>query len=166
MKHTRDQQALVIRMLEEGKPVCIVAKALGIGAQSIRNWRDRYKKGGMEQLLETKKYYTADFKWEAIVYRRQKGLSYAQAAVDLGISNQGTLYAWEKKYREEGLESLLDTRKGRLPKLPGTEKKPKEELTREEQLEAENTNLRMEIAYLKKLKALVEEREKSEKKTK
>jgi len=42
----------------------------------------------------------------------------------------------------------------------------KQELTRLQQLETENAQLRMENAYLKKLKALVAEREKSERKTK
>jgi hypothetical protein len=45
-------------------------------------------------------------------------------------------------------------------------KKPDKPLTREEALEVENARLRMENAYLKKLNALVAEREKSEKKTK
>ena len=45
-------------------------------------------------------------------------------------------------------------------------KKPKTPVTREQELEAENSQLKMENAYLKKLIALVEEREKSEKKTK
>jgi len=44
--------------------------------------------------------------------------------------------------------------------------KPTKPLSREEELEAENAQLRMENAYLKKLKALVEERERSAKKTK
>jgi hypothetical protein len=39
-------------------------------------------------------------------------------------------------------------------------------MTREEQLERENDQLRMENAYLKKLNTLVAEREKSEKKKK
>jgi transposase len=48
----------------------------------------------------------------------------------------------------------------------GKSKKQQEPVTREQQLEAENARLRMENDYLKKLNALVAEREKSKKKTK
>jgi transposase len=44
--------------------------------------------------------------------------------------------------------------------------KTKKSMTREQELEAEINRLRMENDYLKKLNALVKEREKSEKKTK
>jgi transposase len=87
----------------------------------------------------------------------------------LGIPNQGTLYAWEKLYLEKGESALLDTAKGRpanMSKKQNSPKKKDEQLTREQELEAENARLRMENAYLKKLKALVAEREKSERKTK
>jgi len=102
---------------------------------------------------------------EAITYRREKRLSYAQAAVDLCILNESTLYVWEKLYIEQGMDGLQDTRKGRTPTMPKQEKS-KQLMTREQELEAENERLKMENAYLKKLKALVEEREKSAKKTK
>ena len=50
--------------------------------------------------------------------------------------------------------------------MPKQDKKPQQPMTREQELEAEVAYLKMENAYLKKLKALVEEREKSAKKTK
>jgi transposase len=53
-----------------------------------------------------------------------------------------------------------------MSKKQNSPKKKDEQLTREQELEAENARLRMENAYLKKLKALVAEREKSERKTK
>ncbi len=165
-KYNEDQRLKVIRMLEDGMAVHAIGREMGISRNVIRNWRNRYERGGIDQLLGTRQRYTAAFKLEAVAYRSQNGLSYPQAAADLGIPNQGTLYAWEKIFQLRGPEGLQDTRKGRPPTMPKQEKKPKAPLTREQQLEAENTYLKMENAYLKKLKALVEEREKSVKKIK
>jgi len=76
------------------------------------------------------------------------------------------LYDWEKRYSEQGPVGLQDARRGRPPKMLKKENKRKKPMTREEELETENNRLRMENAYLKKLNALVAEREKSGKKTK
>lgn len=59
---------------------------------------------------------------------------------------------------EEGIIGLEDKKKGRKPRV----QKPKPPKTRLEELEEENLNLRIENEYLKKLNALVAEREKRE----
>lgn len=164
-KFSDENRLKVIRSLADGRPLKAVAKEMGISPKVVRNWRNRYQTGGYDQLLKTGRHYTAEFKLDAIIYRRENGLSYPQAAADLCIPNEGTLYAWEKRYAEQGMDGLQDTRKGRTPNMPKQEK-PKQPMTREQELEAENARLKMENAYLKKLKALVEEREKSAKKTK
>lgn len=168
-KFNEDVRVQVIGMLKDGMAVEAIIRETGVSGKVIRNWRNRYEKGGIGQLLKTQQHYTAEFKQSAVAYRRENGLSYPQAAADLGIPNEGTLYAWEKLLEEKGPEGLPDTRKGRPPamqKKDGKPNKPKEPMTREQQLEAENAYLKMENAYLKKLKALVEEREKSARKTK
>lgn len=109
--------------------------------------------------------YSVEFKLFAIEFRRIHALSYLQAAARLKIPNEATLYVWEKKYLEFGAEALQDKRKGRPAKVL-KQKPPEKGMTREEQLERENDQLRMENAYLKKLNTLVAEREKSEKKKK
>jgi transposase len=59
---------------------------------------------------------------------------------------------------ENGIEGLENKTKGRKPRV----KKPKPPKTRLEELEEENLDLRIENEYLKKLNALVAEREKRE----
>jgi transposase-like protein len=102
----------------------------------------------------------------AIEYRWANDLSYSQAAANVGIPNPSILFAWEKRYLEQGLDGLQDARKGRSPKMPKKESKSKKPITREQELEAQIAQLSMENAYLKKLNALVAEREKSGKKIK
>jgi transposase len=148
-KYSREQRIQAIQLLEDGRPLKTTARELGISSRVVMNWRYRYEAGGYEHLLSTRQHYTGEFKLAAIEYRRENGLSYIQAAADMRIPNEGTLYAWERLYEEKGAEGLQDTRKGRLPTMPKNEKKPQQPMTREQELEAENAYLKMENAYLK-----------------
>ena len=71
---------------------------------------------------------------------------------------------WERIFLEEGAEGLMKERRGRACAASGTRKgrPPKLDPKVEEDLIAENQRLRMEIEYLKKLDALVREREERE----
>mgnify|MGYP002624559506 CR=1 FL=1 len=73
----------------------------------------------------------------------------------------------ERIYYEEGKEALFQERRGRASKM-GTKRPRKNKKTIQENADllAEVQRLRMENEYLKKLNALVQEREKSEKKIK
>jgi len=165
-KFSHEFRLKLVMEVEEGIPLKTVARKYSVGRSTLLNWIYQYRSGGAEQLTSVKGSYTQQFKLSAIEYRRTNDVSYAQAAADLGISNGRTLYEWEKRYSEQGSAGLQNARKGRPPKMPKKESKPKKPPTREEELEAENNRLRMENAYLKKLNALVAEREKSAKKTK
>lgn len=164
-KFSKDFRLKLMTEIDQGEPLHIVARKYGVGRSTLRQWYANYSHGGVKQLVSDNKQYTPEFKIYAIEYRWSHDLSYRLAAAELDIPNGSTLYQWEKRYLESG-ESGLTTKKGRPPKVPRKKEKPKRDLTREEQLEAENAQLRMENAYLKKLNALVQEREKSKKKIK
>jgi len=164
-KYSHEFRIKIVQELESGKPAKGTAKKYGIPEKAVRRWWANYCESGIEGLVGLKQKYSAEFKLYAIEYRRANELSYLRAAAQVGIPAEGTLFAWEKKYLEYGVEALQDTKKGRLPKVP---KQPpsKKPLSQEEQLEERIKQLEMENAYLKKLNALVAEREKSKKKTK
>ena len=65
---------------------------------------------------------------------------------EIGI-NSGLLYAWIKKYREKGMEGLINKKK---PGNPLSKYSRRKSLTKEEQLEYENMKLRIENELLKK----------------
>lgn len=167
-KFSKETRIDVVMAIVQGASIRGTARDYGVGHNQARKWYRAFLSGGIDQVVDTKQHYTRKFKIQAIEYRWQNELSYAQAAAALGIPAECTLYFWEKIYLEQGAEGLLDTRKGRPPIVDKSNrpKKPQEPMTREQQLEAENARLRMENDYLKKLNALVAEREKSEKKTK
>lgn len=68
-----------------------------------------------------------------------------------------TLRTWKCKYLEEGAKGFMKEKRGKACKTKGTQKgrPPKLDKKFEEELIAENQQLRMEIEYLKKLSALV-----------
>ena len=92
---------------------------------------------------------------------RKENLSYREAMREFGIGDHNAVAKWERIYIEEGAEGLYVERRGR--KSTG---RPKLEKKVEEDLIAEVQRLRAENAYLKKLNALVAERERQEKKRK
>lgn len=168
-KFTKETRINVVMAIVNGASIRGTARDYGVWTSLARQWYRDYQSGGIDQVIGVKRqHYTQEFKVKAIEYLWQNELSYSQAAADLGIPGNCTLYFWEKIFLKEGAAGLQDKGKGRPPKVTQSKKptKPKEPMTREQQLEAENAQLRMENDYLKKLNALVAEREKSEKKTK
>ena len=80
------------------------------------------------------------------------GMSKQDAMKAFGIMSMSPLKRWCALYREGGAAALSPKPKGR-PK--GSKSKPRG-LTREQELEERCRRLETEVAYLKKLRALVE----------
>ncbi len=95
---------------------------------------------------------------ETIEYYRKNGRTATERKYNIA---QSVFYKWERILVEEGEEGLAIERRGR-PKDP----KPKKDVNKDKDLLEENKRLRMENEYLKKLDALVREREEREKKKK
>ena len=147
------------------------AKALaakyGISHSQVQRWTYLYKKGGVEFLTNVQRTYSGDFKVHVVEYMHQHSMSYVQAAAHFGIQSEPTVAKWERIYYEEGIEALCEERRGRsrnmTDKKPG--RPPKKNVNENEDLLKEVQRLRMENEYLKKLIALVQERERSEQET-
>ena len=110
------------------------------------------------------KNYSAEYKLNAIMDMREHRLGYVETARKYDIPNYRVIQRWERIFLEEGAEGLMKERRGRACAASGTKKgrPPKLDPKVEEDLIAENQRLRMEIEYLKKLDALVREREERE----
>ena len=106
------------------------------------------------------KRYTCEFKQMVVETMMQEKLSYKEAARQFEVSSDTVVAKWERIYLMEGPEGLYIERRGRGSK-GRPQQFPKEV---EEDLLKEVQRLRAENAYLKKLQALVLERERHQKK--
>lgn len=147
----------------------------GVHKSCIQKWVKWYLAHGPSKVLTKKSKYTPEFKLSVIEHMLKAGLSSRDAALYFAIPESSRILIWKQAYEKDGFPGLLPKLKGRKPTVsdkpqktqrPRKPKEPERELTREERLEKENEQLRMEVAYLKKLNALVQQREASEKKTK
>ncbi|MBC5638833.1 transposase [Ornithinibacillus sp. BX22] len=127
---------------------------------SIKNWVKAYKTQGMEGLKQRKgkEAYSVQFKLGTIQFMKETGASYLETANHFRLNNPSLINRWMKEFKEKGVEGLKPKSKGRpsMSKKSNINKQTKKEdkkLTREAALERENELLRLEIAYLKKLRA-------------
>ena len=122
----------------------------------LRRWVHLYEQHGAEGLFKVSATYSGEFKIHVVEYMHEKQMSIVETANHFCIPSHSTVIKWERIYYEEGPEALLEERRGRK----------KKNVNENEDLLAEVQRLRMENEYLKKLNALVLEREKSEQKKK
>lgn len=139
----------------------------GVGRSDIQKWVDQYRANGIEGLTKKRFTYTGEFKQHVIEYMYANGLSARNTAATFNIPEHITVLNWERIYSTEGPEALYQKNRGKASKIK-KDKKPKPTIDKnaEEDLLAEVQRLHMENEYLKKLNALVQEREKSAKKIK
>lgn len=97
----------------------------------------------------------------------ENGTSVRETAAIFNIASHSSLLSWQKRLESQGIDALKPKKKGR-PAMNKDLKGIKNQTFTEgsvEALQAEVERLRMENAYLKKLNALVQNKEKSPKKT-
>jgi len=108
---------------------------------------------------QTKQVYSVQFKVDVLHFMKQTGASYQDTAIQFELNNPPLIANWKQKFLAEGVKGLEERAKGRPTMSKKTKQnpdKPEKALSREKQLERENELLRLEVAYLKKLKAFQE----------
>ncbi len=158
-KFTRSERLAAALAAEGGESLTKVGRRFGMSAQVVRRSWMLYREHGAEGFRTKNASFSVAQKLEVLEAIRSQGLSREEAAVKYGINGSGTIWEWERRYLENGIEGLRPKKKGRR----GRVRKPKAAPRPYEQLLAENEYLRAENEYLKKLKALVAEREVREK---
>ena len=131
-------------------------KLYNVSRNTIYKWSRQLECEGF--MRKKNEDYSVEKKIEIIKYYRKQGLT--ETVKKYNISHS-VFQKWERIWVEEGEEGLALERRGR-----STTKKPKKDVNKDKDLLEENRRLRMENEYLKKLDALVREREEREKKKK
>ncbi len=131
----------------------------------VERWVMAYQLHGDAGLTEKRSRYDADFKLSVLQHMWENRVSITQTAAKFDIRRHSTVGDWERAYRKGGVEALTPAPTRRVKKIPiptTTPAVPADEDTRSrKELLAELDYLRMENAVLKKLKALVQARQKS-----
>ena len=139
-----------------------IANKYKVARTCVQQWVAQYKLGG--KFTEPTRHFSGKFKLKVLNYQQEHHLSDLQTALIFGITNQGTICAWRKKYITGGTEALFQKqgRRSKMPKKSLIPNKPREEWTKDEEL----AYLRMENDFLKKLTALIQEDKQREKDSK
>ena len=154
-------------------------RKMGLSIQSIANKYSRTTKNIQYMLCltdkhgvnilktEKNKYYPIYFKQDAIDRVLLNNEAVWAVSLDIGLSSDGILQNWVKKYKENGY-NIVERKRGRSPMF-----KPKQKLNNTEtleekikRLEQENLYLKVELEYSKKLRAVVQARKNQQQKKK
>ena len=161
MPKRHDYSALLkyMHMLEDGYSINYISCKYGVGNLRLKKLWLLYQKEG-SKVLHRQRYTrsTATFRHAVVLDIENNGIPLVQASIKYGVS-AAQLKIWLRKYRQGGIDTLSITKnRGQLPGM-GRPKKVQKPETELERLQRENRELKIENALLKKVKALVEERE-------
>ena len=147
-----------MHMIEDGISIKSISKDYGINHHRLHVLWNRYELEGRAGLLK-KKNIKADYalKRKIILDIEENHLTLHAASLKYDASPQRISF-WLKVYRDEGLAALARMKKRGRPPSMGRPKKNSRPLTELERLRKEVQELKTENALLKKVRALVEER--------
>ncbi len=170
VKFTLDDKINVIELyLSEKESYESIGRLLKTDGITIMEWVKRYDYHGLEAFKKSYTRYSAQFKLDVLNYMNEHGASSRKAAIIFNIPSAGNIRKWRKLYETGGMIALEPKSKGRTPMNKNHKQTTKKQVPAEgtvEALQAEIDYLRMENAYLKKLNALVQEKEVLHQKTK
>ena len=158
---------IVQRYIKDGIGLKTLAKEYFVCVGDIQKWRDAYLANGVAGLCTKHGTYSGEFKVSVVEYMQNTGASIRKTAAYFNIPSYTTVANWERIYHENGKEALFEERRGGASKMRIKKtQKVKKQTDVNKDLLAEVQRLRMENEYLKKLNALIQERENSKKLTK
>ena len=158
-KHDRSALLKYMHMLKDGYSINYIHSKYGIGNSQLEKLWLLYQKEGAK-VLHRQPYVRAngEFKRVVVLDIENNGISLVQASIKYGVS-ASRLSVWLRIYRQGGIKALSITKKRGRPPGMGRPKKVQKPETELERLRREVQELKTENALLKKVKALVEERE-------
>lgn len=160
-KYSPEYKLEVVKsVLEEGLSLKEAAEKFDVDRGEVQKWTAAYQAHGMSAIEKQRVSYPGEFNQQVVEDMQANKLSLRQTAAKYNLSDHSVVAKWERIYLEEGPQGLFHKRRGRSKSgwPPKLDKKLAEDLI------AENQRLRMENEYLKKLNALVQERQRSERK--
>jgi transposase len=144
----------------------LLARRWSVPEERVRSWVSHYRAHGMAGLRPKRGSYPGHFKLQVLLHQEREKLSSRQVAVIYDIRNSNQIVVWRRAFDDGGVAALENKRQARpmkaeksQPEPPGTDSIKSHCALREEV-----EQLRAEVAYLKKLQALVRQRQAAQKK--
>lgn len=162
-KLTRDQKIEIYKKRKEGYSYNTLSKIYQVRASNLKHLIRLIEYHGFDVLNEGKnRVYSDKLKQTIINEVIVSKQSISSTSIKYELSSVGMLVNWLKSYKENGY-TLVNNKKGRPKSMNKKPKQADKPLNQEEhikQLEEEILYLRAQNDYLKKLRAVVEQREK------
>ncbi len=159
-KHTFEDRLKYMQMLENDFTINYIHRHYGISSELLQRLWFRYQTKGANALKKKRSTtLSVDQRLKAIRDFEENKLSLCDVLNKYEISAHA-FYSWRKLYASGGEQALIEHKtRGKPPKsMARPKKKTWAEMTELERLQQENMELKTEIALLKKVRALVEER--------
>ena len=154
---TRSKPDEVVSCLAGEGGAKLLARRWSVPEEKIRTWVSHYRFHGLAGLRPKRGAYTAHFKLQVLSHQDREQLSSRQVAAIYDIRNPNQIVVWRRAFDEGGAVALEGRRQTHPMKLeaPSPEPPDTDIAISNRALREEVERLRAEVAYLKKLEALV-----------
>jgi transposase len=166
VKYSIKQKTAVVRTILAGRISNRgAARELGCEGQTIRRWLEQYKQHGVNGFKFKNGRYDEQFKMKVVRYYFKKGLSLNQTASYFKIPNESAVSKWVRDYERLGTMGLQGKPRGRKKSIMAQKSSKKKAIPTDPaaqklaEMQKELDYLRAENAFLKKLRALVQQEE-------
>ena len=156
------KKKVIQSFFDGGQSLRSIARELGLDRMVISSWIEIYRYHGLEGLMAPACLtYDESFKLKVIQHMIETAEPFTVVAGRFRIPSRATIWKWMHQYMSAEDRALYQLKRERRDMK---KKQPNRVMTDLEKLQEENELLRAENAYLKKLRALVQEKQQTKKK--
>jgi transposase len=167
-KLTTKQKIEIYEKRQEGTPISTLSQEYNVRGENLSYLIRLIQRHGYDVVeRQNNRYYSPNLKEEIIKKVLVDGQTIQGTSLEYGLTSKGMLNNWIKKYKEANYV-IVEKSKGRRSTMK-KEIKKYEDMTSEEKvqhLETKNLYLEAENEYLKKLRAVIQNRKNPQQKKK
>lgn len=150
------KQQVIEFYLQNGKNRSLTRRHFQLAENTLGRWIKQFNHSGSNGLtvLGKKRNYSPEFKLNVIQAVKNGQFSAEAACLYFGIANSGVVSQWLQTFEKQGINGLMPKPKGRPTMTSKYPKMPPKPKTEEERLKYRILELEAEVAILKKLQEL------------